>query len=354
VEELLEDRIRFGCLLPIPRLQISKLLGVAKLNETAGFDSLWVPDHLLFIPPGIVPEAWSVLAATAVVAEKATLGTCVSDPHRHHPAVLAQKVATVDQLSSGRAVLGLGAGESMNLDPFGIKWERPVSRLVEAVAIMRQLWAGKIIDREGPFWNLQSAFLHIKPSRGEIPIYFGANSPRTLRLTGELADGWLSTPLPPRLFSRHRQLVEEGASGAGKSSDEVDAGVFLYTAIARRAEDAHVRVEAIKSQIAPSPGVLREAEYDVSLPEGLKNLSYFKALPTAEWIAKFMEYSKFIPREAAIDFSIAGTTQDCINKIEEYIKAGVTHFVLINAGPNPKEVVEIYSKEIIPRFSPTE
>jgi alkanesulfonate monooxygenase SsuD/methylene tetrahydromethanopterin reductase-like flavin-dependent oxidoreductase (luciferase family) len=354
VKELRKDRVRFGCLLPIPRLQIDKLLGVAKLNETAGFNSLWVPDHLLFIQPGIVPEAWSVLAATAVVAEKATLGTCVSDPHRHHPAVLAQKVATVDQLSGGRAVLGLGAGESMNLDPFGIKWERPVSRLNEAVTIMRELWSGKIVDREGPFWNLKNAFLQIKPSKGKIPIYFGANSPSTLRLTGEQADGWLSAPLTPRLFRRHRRLVGKGAGKAGKSFAEVDAGIFLYTAIAKQAEDAHKRVEGLKSQIAPSPEVLREAEYDVELPEDLKTLSYFKALPTAEWIARFMEYSKFIPREAAIDFSIAGTPQDCINKIEEYVKAGVTHFVLINAGPNPKEVVEIYSKEIIPRFSPAE
>jgi len=67
---------------------------IAKLNEEAGFDSLWIPDHILFLPPGIVPEAWSTLAAVAVVTTKVILGTCVTGPHRYHPAVLAQKVAT--------------------------------------------------------------------------------------------------------------------------------------------------------------------------------------------------------------------------------------------------------------------
>ena len=133
--------LRFGCFLPVPAVPVEKLLRIAQVNEEAGFDSLWIPDHLLFIPHGIVPEAWSTLAAVAVATKKATLGTCVSDPHRHHPAVLAQKVATVDRISGGRAILGIGAGEAMNVVPFGIDWNRPVSKLVEAVKIIRGFWS---------------------------------------------------------------------------------------------------------------------------------------------------------------------------------------------------------------------
>jgi len=346
-----KNHIRFGCFLPVPATPVEKLLKIAKVNEEAGFDSIWFPDHVLFIPPGTVPEAWTTLAATAVVTEKALLGTCVSDPHRYHPAVFAQKVATVDRISGGRVILGLGAGEAMNLEPFGIEWKNPVSKLVEAVTIMRKLWSGETLTYEGRFWKLKDAFLQINPVKNRVPIYFGANSPRTLRLTGEMADGWLSVPLPPRLYEKRLNLVREGAQKAGKSIDDIDMGIYLYTSIADKAEDAFKQIETIKPQIVPSPEILREAGYDIELPKELQSLSYFKAFPDSEWLEKFLKYGELIPKEAAIEFSVAGTLEDCTNRIDEYIRAGVRHFILMNAGPDPRRVVELYSKEIIPRFT---
>lgn len=348
--EPIKNNIRFGCFLPIPATPMEKLFRIAKVNEEAGFDSIWIPDHLLFIPPGIVPEAWSTLAATATVTEKATLGTCVSDPHRYHPAVLAQKVATVDQISGGRVILGLGAGEAMNLEPFGIEWKKPVSKLIEAVTIIRKLWSGEVLNYEGRFWRLRDAFLQISPIKGRVPIYFGANSPRTLKLTGEMADGWLSIPLSPRLYKERLKLIKEGAERAGRSLDDLDMGVYLYTSVAENAEDAYKRIETIKSQVIPSPELLREAGYDIELPEELQSISYFKALLNSEWVQKFLTYGELIPREAAIEFSIAGTVEDCINKIDEFIKAGVKHFLLLNVGPDPRQVMKAYSEEIIPHF----
>ena len=341
--------MKFGVHLPIPSVPTDKLIKVAQLNEEAGFDSVWVPDHILFIPPGIVPEAWSVLAAIAAVTKRVTLGTCVTDPHRYHPAVLAQKVATVDQLSGGRAILGLGAGESMNLDPFGIKWDRPVSRLIEAISIVRKLWSGEIFSYEGKFWNLKDAFLHIQPVRRNVPIYLAANGPRTLRLTGEIADGWLPTPLTPELYAKRLRLVKEGATKAGRSIDEIDTGIYLYTSIADRAEEAYETLEKFKPMIAHLE-LLREAGYEVKIPSALENLSYFKLLPTRDFLDRMSEYGDLIPLEAAREFSLAGTKEECIQRIEEYIKAGVRHFDLINIGPDPKKVMDTYSKEIIPCF----
>jgi len=344
------DSIRFGCFLPIPASPVESLLRIAQVNEKAGFDSIWTPDHLLFMPPGTVPEAWSLLAATAVVTEKAVLGTCVSDPHRHHPAVLAQTVATVDRISGGRVILGLGAGEAMNLQPFGIECKNPVSKLIEAVTIMRKLWAGDVLNYEGKFWKLRDAFLQINPVKGTVPIYFGANSPRTLRLTGEIADGWLSIPLSPRLYKERLKLVEEGAEKAGRSLDDIDTGVYLYTSVTEKTEGAHKQLETIKPQVIPSPELLREGGYDIELPKELQSLSYFKDFPDAEWLEKFLRFGELIPTEAAIEFSVAGTPEDCITKIDEYIKAGAKHFLLINIGPDPRQVLELYSREIIPRF----
>jgi alkanesulfonate monooxygenase SsuD/methylene tetrahydromethanopterin reductase-like flavin-dependent oxidoreductase (luciferase family) len=342
--------VRFGCFLPIPATPVEKLLKIAKANEDAGFDSIWAPDHLLFIPPGIVPEAWSTLTAIATITQKAVLGTCVSDPHRYHPAVLAQKVATVDRISGGRVILGIGAGEAMNLEPFGIKWKNPVSKLIEAVTIMRRLWSGEIVTFDGNFWKLKEAFLQINPVKGTVPIYFGANSPRTLKLTGELADGWLSIPLSPRLCRERLKYIKESAEKAGRSIDEIDTGVYLYTAVAKKAEQAYKRLEEMKFQIILSPEILKEAGYSIELPEELQSLSYFKAFPDDEWIEKFLKFGELIPKEAAIEFSIVGSPDNCIEKISEYVKAGIKHLLLINVGPDPRQVLELYAKEIIPHF----
>jgi 5,10-methylenetetrahydromethanopterin reductase len=349
--ELDKKAVRFGCFLPVPATPVEKLLRIAKVNEEAGFDSIWFPDHLLFIPPGIVPEAWSTMAATAVTTERAMLGTCVSDPHRRHPAVFAQEVATVDRISGGRVVLGLGAGEAMNLQPFGIEWKNPVSRLVEAVTIMRRLWSGETLTYEGRFWKLKDAFLQISPVRGSVPVYFGANSNRTLRLAGEMADGWLSMPLSPKLYKERLRLVKEGAEKAGRSLDDIDTGLYLYTSVTERAEEAYKQIETIKSQVIPSPKLLIDAGYEIELPKELESLSYFRAFADSEWISKFMQYSELIPTEAAVEFSIAGTPEDCVNKIGEYIDAGVRHFSLINIGPDPRKVLELYSQKIMPRFA---
>jgi alkanesulfonate monooxygenase SsuD/methylene tetrahydromethanopterin reductase-like flavin-dependent oxidoreductase (luciferase family) len=246
-------------------------------------------------------------------------------------------------------VLGLGAGEGMNLDPFGIRWNKPVSRLIEAVSIMRKLWSGKPFSYEGEFWKLKDAFLHIKPAQQKLPIYFGANSPRMLRLTGELADGWMPTPLSPKLYKKRLKLVEEGAKKAGRSMDEIDTGVYLYTSIADEAEDAYKQLEMMKLMIT-GPETLKEAGYEIEFPEGIDTIAYSRLLPTSEFLAKVSSYAERIPIEAVIEFSVAGTVDECIEKIEEYVEAGVRHMDLINMGPDTRRVVEIYGKEIIPRF----
>ncbi|RLI39116.1 hypothetical protein DRO60_02105 [Candidatus Bathyarchaeota archaeon] len=345
----MERQVRFGVLLPVPAAPVEKLIRIAKLNEDAGFSSLWVPDHLLFVPYGTTPEAWTLLAALAVSTKKALLGTCVSDPHRRHPAVFAQMVATVDRLSGGRVILGLGAGEAMNLEPFGIAWDRPVSRLEEAVSVMRALWSGQKVDFEGRFWRLKDAFLQIRPV-GRVPIYLGAHGPRMLKLTGQLADGWLPTPMTPEMYARRLRAIREAAREAGRDPGEIDTAIYLYTAVAEEREKAVKALEPFKPMIVHSPEALEEAGYEVpELPEGFKH--YWRLLPRDEGVLAFMRFGRAVPMEAVLEFSVAGTVGDCLDRLEAYVRAGVRHFVLVNVGPDPKLVLRAYAEHIMPAFS---
>src|ERR1700733_9865179 len=118
--------ITFGMQLA-PLLPAPTMVEAAVMLERLGFDHIAMPDHMLYPEGAHGQDCWTLLAAMAVRTRRITLGTSVSDVVRCHPAVLAQRVATMDQLSRGRMILGLGAGESMNLDPFGIPWNKPVT-----------------------------------------------------------------------------------------------------------------------------------------------------------------------------------------------------------------------------------
>ena len=173
------ESVKFG--IEGPNYPWEVISDTALLAEKIGFDSYWMPDHL--VATGVrrwdALEAWSTLCALAVKTKRIKLASGVSDTHRCHPAVLAQRAATCDVLSNGRAILGIGIGEAMNLVPFGIAYDKPVGRTIEAIKIIRRLWSEDFVDFEGKYYTLKKAFLQPKPSvpisetkyRPTIPIF---------------------------------------------------------------------------------------------------------------------------------------------------------------------------------------
>jgi len=340
--------VRFGVVLPW-LTPVDEMLQFARASEEAEFDSLWTGDHLLHFPGRTVPEAWTLLTAVGIVTKRVLLGTCVTDPHRYHPAVLAQRLATIDQFSNGRVILGLGAGDAINLDPFGINWNKPVSKLVEAVKIMRRLWTGETFSYEGKFGKFKDAFLQIRPFQPKVPTYFAAMRPRMLRLTGEMADGWLPLALTPEMYKNRLKIIEAAAKKVGRAPDDIDAGLLVLISIADKAEDAYKALDRAKPILVPE--ILKEAGYDIEFPKEFSSYSYLDWMPTREYVEYLARYGKLVPTEAAIEFCIAGTTQDCIEKIDEFVKAGVKHFILQDMEPDQGKVRELYRKEILPRFT---
>src|SRR5436309_7314657 len=124
---------------------------MARVAEQAGFDSLWVGDHLLYRDPGMPPrgpwEAWSILAALAAVTERVQLGPLVASTSFHNPAVLAKKAATVDEISGGRLILGLGAGwNEVEYRAYGFPFDHRLDRFTEALTIIGGLLRDGAVD----------------------------------------------------------------------------------------------------------------------------------------------------------------------------------------------------------------
>jgi alkanesulfonate monooxygenase SsuD/methylene tetrahydromethanopterin reductase-like flavin-dependent oxidoreductase (luciferase family) len=171
-------------------------LDLARRAEAAGVDSIWVGDHLLYdLPDGSTRgpyEAWTTLAAIAAVTERVEIGPLVASTSFHAPAMLAKQAATVDAISGGRLIMGLGAGwNRREYDAFGFAYDRRVSRFEEALAILVPLLREGRTTFHGQFYDVDDCVIDPRPVRpGGPPIMLGSNSPRMLGIGLPVVDAW--------------------------------------------------------------------------------------------------------------------------------------------------------------------
>jgi alkanesulfonate monooxygenase SsuD/methylene tetrahydromethanopterin reductase-like flavin-dependent oxidoreductase (luciferase family) len=188
--------LRVGVQLPEVERVVTwpEVRAMAIMAEDVGFDSLWVGDHLLYKEVGEAKgpwEAWSMLAAIAAVTQRVQIGPLVAATSFHNPAMLAKKAVTVDEISGGRLILGLGAGwNRLEYDAYGFPFDRRASRFEEAFTIIRTLLMDGNIDFDGEFYTLRDCEL-VPPARsGGVPLMIGSEGPRVLRATLPHVDGW--------------------------------------------------------------------------------------------------------------------------------------------------------------------
>jgi probable F420-dependent oxidoreductase len=214
-----------------------ELRAIARTAEQAGFDSLWLGDHLLYrYESGETRgpwEAWTTLAGLAEATERVTIGPLVAATAFHHPFMLAKLAATVDEISGGRLVLGLGAGwNPVEFAALGAPFDHRISRFEEAFTIVRTLLAHGAIDFAGQFFTARDAELRPRPARpGGPPILVGSSGPRMLAATMPYASAWnawyADTHNAPAGVPALRDLVDEAARAAGREPAEIERTVAV-------------------------------------------------------------------------------------------------------------------------------
>ena len=296
--------------------------------EKSGFHILWMPDHFTDVD-GDKLEPWTVLAVVGANTKKIMLGSAVTDTQRSHPARTAHAVACLDVLSRGRAILGIGAGEAMNVLPFGLPWDsghERVLRLDEAIRIIHLLWSSSRDERKsfsGQFYKLENAFLGQSPKqRPHPPVYVGAfSSRRTLEVVGRLGDGWYSWFNTPRTFRERWSIIQQSAQSSFRSSRSIVPCSHLMVAFPRNDTEKRLALLTGKVVLFMERSVLRKLGYSHMLPQ------YQHVMTGREEVAKIISEAQKIPDEFV--YSTMALENDAVEeRIEELAKAGVRHFAV--------------------------
>ena len=195
-----------------------ELLEQARVAEETGWHGVWLADHYMPNTGDTTPargdayECWGLLPALAAVTQRVRIGTLVSPTSVHHPALLAKRACTIDRLSGGRMVLGLGAGWQINEHhAYGIELEPPgkrVSRFEEAIQIVRSMLSEESTTFHGACYDITDAPCDPKPVQSPLPLLVGTRSPRMLRITARYASEWNTWGTPEQAGDHRAALVE--------------------------------------------------------------------------------------------------------------------------------------------------
>jgi probable F420-dependent oxidoreductase len=215
-----------------------ELLDLARAIEDLGYDSLWLGEHLLYRWPDRAPrgpwEAWGVLAALAAATSRVEFGPLVACTAFHNPAVLAKRAITIDEISGGRFVFGLGAGwNETEFRAFGIPFDHRIDRFEEAFTIIRGLVRDGQVDFEGTYHSARDCeILPRGPRSGGPPLMIGSNGERMLRITAPYVDSWNSwytdTANTPAGVERLRERVDAACRGVGRDPGEIERTVAVH------------------------------------------------------------------------------------------------------------------------------
>jgi probable F420-dependent oxidoreductase len=244
------------------------VLELAKQADATDWHGVWLADH--YMPDtgttetagGDMHEIWGVLPAVAAVTRRVRVGPLVSPTTMHHPALLANRAATIDHLSGGRMVLGIGAGWQINEHAaYGIELNRRVSRFAEAIQIIRELLTKDRTTFQGSFYAFADAPCDPKPVQQPLPIIVGASGPRMLRITARHAEEWNAWADADTAGPQRQQLIE-ACETVGRDPATMRTTTNAIICLDSERPPARAALAGSAQQIVDQLGRIAEAGYD--------------------------------------------------------------------------------------------
>ncbi len=302
--------IRFG--VSLPPHPPAEQLGLAERVEVLGFDSLWCGDHISFHTP--LYESLTLLAFYAARTRSIKVGTAVYLLALRHPTAVAKITSTLDVLSGGRLIFGVGVGgeNPKEFEACGVPMSERGARVNEGIEVLRALWTQTPASFSGRFVKFDGVSIDPKPVQpGGPPIWIGGRSDAALRRAGRLGDGWVSYVVTADRYRQSVEKIRAAALAAGRDLDRFETAHLAFITIGKDYEKAK-----------------------------------------AAWVKRLSRRYNQDFGPLADKYGLIGTAAQCIEQLERFVEAGCRYFLLnpISEPHDEGEQIEALASEILPHF----
>jgi len=338
-------------LLILGNAPIERMLERVKLAEDNGFDTVWLADERFY------REVYSCLTYFAQHTSRVKVGPCVTDPYARHPALTAMAIATLDEISNQRAILGIGAGIS-GFAELGIDRKKPARAIREAIELIRMLLRGEKVTYKGEVIQFTEGKLSFAPVRSEIPIYVASNGPIGQKTAGAVADGAIMEACGNvQEVKAFRAVLDAGARQAGRDPKAVRLIARLNTCIAADGKSAR---DALRPTVARLLGAARlkfltAEEQGLALPPDL--VASVAGAAYASGFAPYLPLLSHVTDRHVTSFTLAGDVAEVTAQVVELRRAGVDDVIVMPfaaEGSTIEDTITKFGSEVWPAVQAAE
>jgi 5,10-methylenetetrahydromethanopterin reductase len=325
----------------------ARLIRLAQLQEECGYDVFWYTDERFY------REVFGGLTLVATNTHRIEVGTLVTDPYIRHPAVTAMGIATLDEVSGGRAMLGIGAGIT-GFEEMRVVRRRPAQAMREMVSLVRGMLAGDTIDFHGEIFDFDHGRLGFQPPRARLPIYIASNGPRGLVLAGEVADGVvMQGAVTSNVINWMLERVSEGAERAGRDLADLDIVARVNVCISTHGDDARrlMRRELARTALVQQPDFVTFKAAGLHVPAALREAAARIGRVYQSGSDILDSLAVMVPNEFVDALTLAGTVEHIAAQVSGMVQRGISH---ITIAPFPidervEDVVISFAQDVMPR-----
>ena len=305
--------------------------------ESRGFEAVWQAESRL------ARDAITPMAAFAAVTERIKIGSGVINTWTRNAALVAQTMATLDEVAPGRILCGLGAWWDPLAANVGVDRSRPLKAMREYVEAIRRLLRMETVTYQGEFVRLKDVridIVHGDPGPRRVPIYVGATGMQMMELSGEIADGvLLNYMVSPTYNAEAMRHLEAGTRRAGRRVEDIDRPQLVVCSVDRdRAKALHPARELLTQYLGQQPHIMKASGVDPDLIKKINEVVGWPATPE-----KIHDAMRYVPDRVVQQVAAAGTPDECRVKVAEYEASGCTCPVLYPLGDDVRLMIDTFA-----------